>query len=164
MRVKKITKTTQKARSIALTLLALLLITACNNNTIFSSHTPIPNKGWESYECKEFYINIPATDNYDIDLFISHSSAYQYSNLWLFVDHISPDSTLTNDTINIAIADPYGKWIGNGWGNLHQIETNIAHSQMLDSGTHIIKLNQAMRDYNLKGISNIGLSVTKSEE
>ena len=163
MRVTQITKSTQKARSIIVMLLASLLATACSNNTIYNNHTAISNDGWESYDAKEFTIDIPTSDNYDINLFIRHSSTYNYCNLWLFVDHITPQSTQYTDTINLEISDPYGKWIGKGWGNSHQIEKNIALKQHLDSGTHIIKVQQAMRQQNLKGIANVGISIKKSD-
>ena len=165
MKGDQITKTNLKPSSSIMLLLGLLLATACSNsNTIYNSHTAIANEGWESYTSKDFTIAVPAQDHYDINLFLRHSSIYQYSNLWLFVDYISPDSAITTDTINVTLADAYGNWKGNSWGSAHQIEQNIAHKLPLDSGIYTIKLSQAIREHKLKGISNIGLSVTKSEE
>ena len=163
MKGDKITKTNLKQRSSVVLLLALLLLTACTRGVVYNDFVAFSAEGWESYDSQEFAITLPA-DSYEVNLFVRHGSTYQYGNLWLFVDHISPDNVLTTDTVNITLADSYGNWVGRGWGNSRQVEVNIAHKLPLDSGTHIIKINQAMREHKLRGIDNIGVSVTRSEE
>ncbi|MBR3951311.1 MAG: gliding motility lipoprotein GldH [Bacteroidaceae bacterium] len=157
-----IVKTDLRPKSSLLLLFGLLLLISCTGNVVYNDYVAIPGQGWESHDGKEFVITLPANDSYDINLFVRHGSLYQYSNLWLFVDHISPDNVVTTDTVNIILADAYGNWQGKGWGNSHQVEVNIAHKQPLDSGVHVVRLNQAMREYKLRGIANIGVSVEKS--
>ena len=160
MKGDKITKTNLKPRSSSVLLLALLLLAACSGSTLYSDYVAFPAEGWQAYDGKEFATTLP-NDSYDVNIFVRHGGTYQYSNLWLFVDHISPDNVVTTDTVNIVLADAYGNWIGRGWGNSHQVEVNIAHKLPLDSGTHVFKINQAMREHKLGGINNIGLSIEK---
>ena len=164
MKGDKITKTNLKPKSSIMLLFGLLLLTACASNTVYSDYKAIPNEGWESYDSKEFVVTLPTDGCYDINLFVRHSNVYQYSNLWIFMDRLTPDSVFTTDTVNITLADLYGNWVGNGWGNSHQVEMNVAHKLPLDSGVHVIRLNQAMREHKLRGIANIGVSVETSHE
>ena len=160
MKEKRITKTNHTPRSSRLLLLlGFMLAMSCTGNEIYNKHVTINNDGWNSYDSKTFTIEIGQDSIYDINTFVRHDNQYQYSNLWLFVDHTRPDSTTTNDTINIKLADHYGNWIGGGWGSTHQIQHSIAIKQELDSGTHTISITQAMRENQLQGIKNIGLNI-----
>lgn len=164
MKGDKITKTNLKPKSSIMLLFGLLLLTACTGNVVYSDYVAISNEGWESYDSKEYVVDLPAAGSYDVNLFVRHGSVYQYSNLWIFMDRLTPDSVLTTDTVNIPLADPYGNWLGRGWGNSHQVEVNVAHKLPLDSGVHVIRLSQAMREHKLRGIANIGVSIEKSHD
>lgn len=156
------TKTYPRLRSIAMILLSVVLCMACGSRELYNSYADIPTSGWEIQDSKTFTVDIPSPGHYDIDMFVRHNSEYKYRNLWLFVDHIYPDSTLHTDTINIELADRYGRWNGSGWGGNRQIECPISHTQQLDSGVYTIKITQAMREYNLKGVANVGVKVSNS--
>ncbi len=164
MKDDKITKANLKPKSSLMLLFGLLLLTACTGNVVYSDYKDIPREGWESYDSKEFAVTLPVDGCYDINLFVRHGSVYQYNNLWIFMDRLTPDSVLTTDTVNITLADSYGNWVGRGWGNSRQVEVNVANKLPLDSGVHIIRLNQAMREHMLKGVANIGISIVNSEE
>lgn len=158
------TKIYKCLRSSTLLLLSIVLYTACTERELYNHYANIPASGWEIQDNKTFTIDVPSQGYYDIDMFVRHNSEYKYRNLWLFVDHINPDSTQTTDTINIELADHYGRWNGRGWGAFRQIEHPISHVQKLDSGIYTIKITQAMREYNLKGIANVGVKVAASKK
>ena len=166
MKGNRITKTTTNNRSSAIQALLLTLIllaTGCRINDTYNAHTNISNDGWTMRDTQTFTFDIDCQSNYDVNIFLRHDNQYKYRNIWLFVDHISPDSTITTDTINIALADQYGRWLGSGWGSTNQIQQALPYTQPLDSGTHHIKVTQAMRDPLLKGIKNIGINITPAK-
>ncbi len=157
------TNTYKCLRSSVVLLLSIVLCTACTRRELYNDYVDIPAGGWEIQDSKTFTIDVPAQGCYDVDMFVRHNSEYKYRNLWLFVDHLSPDSVLTTDTVNIVLADRYGRWSGGGWGAFRQIEHPINRALPLDSGVHVIKITQAMREYNLKGVANVGVKVTASK-
>lgn len=138
----------------------LFLLSSCNENAVFNAHKTFSSEGWEMYNTQQFDVEIEKTTHYNIDIFLRHDNQYKYRNIWLFIDHINPDSTTTTDTINITLADEFGNWVGGGTGSSHQAEENYLHLHTLDSGTHHIKITQGMREYKLKGINNIGVRIT----
>lgn len=158
------TKTYKCLRSSVMLLLSIVLCVACTPKELYNSHTDIPVDGWEIQDVQTFAIDIPAQGSYDIDMFVRHNNDYKYRNLWLFVDCIAPDSTVVTDTVNIVLADHYGRWNGAGWGSYYQVEHPLRHTHRLDSGTHIIKITQAMREYKLQGVANVGVKLSACSE
>lgn len=144
-----------------LLLLSVIALCACNNRQLYNESQAIPTHGWHIEEPLTFNIENPAPQTCDIELFIRHTTQYNYRNLWLFVEHTTPDSTITTDTINITLANKYGKWEGGGWGSHHQVEYPLYSKLPLDSGMHTIKITQGMREIILKDIANVGISVEK---
>lgn len=151
-------------RSSVILLLSVVLCAACTDRELYNSQTAVSADGWEMHDFKSFVVEIPQNDCYDIEMFVRHDSEYEYRNLWLFIDHIKPDSTFATDTLNIELADAYGRWLGGGWGSYHQMEFPVAYKMSLDSGTHQIRIKQAMREYKLKGVANVGVKVIRSKE
>ena len=161
---RKIKTTKQMTRSnIAMLLLVLSTLWACTDRDVTNQHSNIAPAGWAYTEAQSFTIDITQANNYNIDAFIRHNTQYPYSNLWLFVDHIYNNQTISTDTINLTIADKYGHWEGSGWGTTRQIKHMLLHNQSLDTGTHVINIRHAMREENLTGIINVGVNVTKTK-
>lgn len=140
-------------------LFALLLLSSCTTNDIYNTHSDIPHTGWEAHNVQIFTFDIPEKNIYDVNLFLRHENEYKYRNLWLFIKYIQPDSTCITDTLNCILADTYGHWYGGSWGSYYQYSQNLKLNQPLDSGTHTLEITQAMREHNLKGITNIGIRV-----
>lgn len=145
------------------TLCSLLLLSSCTTSDVYNAHSDIPHTGWEARNVQVFTFDIPDRTAYDVNLFLRHENEYKYRNLWLFIKHISPDSICTTDTVNCILADTYGHWYGGGWGSYYQYSQTLKLKQPLDSGTHTLEITQAMRERNLKGISNIGVQVKAAQ-
>ncbi len=140
-------------------LLVIFSLNACTVNDICNSHSSIPSDGWHQDSVQSFSITITQPQQYDVSTFVRHNTQYPYSNLWLFVEHVYNNRTLSIDTVNLTLADPYGRWQGNGWGATYQVTHSLINKQPLDTGSHIFNIKQAMRDEMLKGIINVGVSV-----
>lgn len=161
MKGNKTKKQNKTPRSSLMLLLGVtLLLCACGSRELYNESIAITETGWSAQDSKTFTIDMQSQQPCDIEIFVRHTTQYPYRNLWLFVEHTAPDSTINNDTINIAMADKYGNWNGSGWGSHHQIQHTLHHALPLDSGTHIVKITQGMREEKIKGIANIGVKVT----
>ncbi len=145
--------------NIAMLLLVLYSLSACTVSDVSNRHNNIPSEGWHLDSIQSFAVDITQPQQYDVSVFVRHNTQYQYSNLWLFVEHQYNGRNLSTDTLNIALADPYGRWQGNGWGATYQVAYPLIHKQPLDTGTHVFNITQAMRDELLQGVINVGVSV-----
>ena len=137
-------------------------IVSCSHKEIFFNYHSFENAEWNRDNPAVF--NIKIDDNsqpYDVSIELRNNSKYPFGNIWLFVDLTMPDGTGRIDTIGADVADAYGKWYGKGLSlfNLSiPYETSVLFP---DTGTYIYSIGQGMRENPLKGISDIGLKVSK---
>jgi gliding motility-associated lipoprotein GldH len=138
----------------------LLLFAACSQNEIFSEFHSFPEAKWPRNEKVEFQIHLPEdAPRQDIFLEIRNNSNYPFRNLWLFVDITAPDGVRRCDTINVELADVYGKWYGRGislYSYSFLYEPDVKYPL---SGIYTYSIRQGMRKEVLPGITDVGMTV-----
>lgn len=143
--------------------LILLSAFSCVDNSMFFSYETIPANGW--HKDSALIYDVPVADSlgqYNVYVNIRNRGEYPHQNLWLFLEITSPDSVVTNDTIEFYLADHRGKWLGSGVGSV--FEMPVLYQQKLrlpQTGTFRYKIIQGMRDTLLVGINDVGLRVEK---
>lgn len=148
-----------------LTGMVMLLIASCDENRVLDDYKAIPPSGWERDSLVDFNVDITNTSHkYNLYLNVRNKTSYSYSNLWLFVEIIEPDSTIKKDTTEIILADPDGKWLGEGFDGLKtHVKPFKSYFTFDQAGVYNIKIQQGMRENNLKGINDIGFRIEKTE-
>jgi gliding motility-associated lipoprotein GldH len=118
-----------------------------------------PEDGWNKDSVLSYSFDIQDTASaYDILLHIRHTERYQFQNMWLFLNN-------DKDTIEFYLADSHGVWLGNrGNGTISMPVLYEENYRFPHSGTHTISLRHGMRQDNLRGITGIGVQITKSEQ
>jgi gliding motility-associated lipoprotein GldH len=143
----------------------LLLITAiiflsCEQKPVYNEFRITSPKGWEIGSRCEFEVALQdTTPLYDVYLSVRHAGNYPYQNLWLFVERVSPDSTIVNDTIACGLTDYRGKWSGRGSGSVYLQTVPYRQWKVGMSGKYVFKIKHGMRDEALKGVHAIGLRI-----
>lgn len=137
--------------------------TACNNNTLYSEHKSVDEKGWNMDDELRFDIDVEDTTAiYDFYVDVRNSKEYPYSNLFLFVTTTFPDHLVRRDTLECPLADQFGQWYGKVSSNYvdgrYLLHNNIVFPM---SGNYSFQVTHAMRDTNVTGIKNIGLHVKR---
>ncbi|MDR2910359.1 MAG: gliding motility lipoprotein GldH [Bacteroidales bacterium] len=148
-----------------LTGIVMLLISSCDKNKVVDNYKAIPIRGWERDSLVNFDFNVINTNRkYNLYLNVRNKTSYNYSNLWLFVDITEPGGNLKKDTVEITLAEPDGKWLGKGFDGL-KTHVNIFKSSFTfdKPGVYNVKIQQSMRENNLKGINDIGFRVETTE-
>lgn len=152
--------------TIILTLfLAASLLTGCDKEKFFDESISIPNDVWSSSKEMVFKVNIKDTvSRYRFFINIRNSTSYRYSNVYFFLVTEFPGGGMSRDTIECTLADKTGKWLGKGTGkyrdNRIYIRENIRFPRQ---GTYVLRLNQAMREKELQGISEAGMRLEKQQ-
>jgi gliding motility-associated lipoprotein GldH len=139
----------------------LFFLTACSSDEIFSEFYSFSDSQWSRNEKARFEIEVDnSTVHYDVWLEIRNNNNYLFRNLWLFVDIETPDGQQRTDTVNVELADVYGKWHGRGI-------SHHSYSFLFESaikypvpGIYVYSIRQGMRTELLEGISDVGLTVT----
>ncbi len=148
-------------RSLFKILLFILLTgnVACGiDSNEYSRFENIPDAGWGYGDTLIFEpVVSDAVVTGTLSIAIRHNNDYLYSNLWVELSHVSTgDSVAEVDTLNITLADIYGRWHGNGTGVLYQLSDTVATGFKLTRGCRI-KVRHIMRDDLLTGIEQVGI-------
>ncbi|SHF56885.1 protein involved in gliding motility GldH [Mariniphaga anaerophila] len=154
----------KKIIRVAIFLFALAVILySCDSSRVFDQYLEIPDSEWNKDSLKVFRVQITDTlANHNLLIQVRNETEYNYSNLWLFVEIAQPGNKILKDTFEIVMADPSGRWMGEGFGGLKTLQSVYRRNVYFPvSGEYTISLQQGMRDEVLSGIHDIGIRVEK---
>lgn len=143
----------------------LFVFSACDKTRVFEDYKKIDENGWHKDSLVVFEIPVKDTINYH-NLFVNvrNEIKYNYSNLWLFIEIIQPGGAAVKDTFEVQLADPTGKWLGEGFSGLKTRQVEYRRNVFFPgSGNYTIKIQQGMRDEILTGIKDMGFRVEKNQ-
>lgn len=147
-----------------LLLLSLSVLIACES-PYFESEKKIEDGVW-TYD-NPFTFTFHADDTlttYDFNLEVSHLRSYPYQNIYLLVSTVFPDGDTIQDPFSVNLADKYGQWNGNCWGdecNLYvAIQSNVKFKSV---GEHTLTFSQYTRQDSLRGINGLAFTIMESE-
>lgn len=147
--------------------LLVLLCLSCTQTTVFHQYESIPQGEWSRNNILNFEVEIDSTNlESNIDVELTYNNSYPYSNLYLFVSATDTAANfLFSDTVNITLADEYGKWLGKGWGASYQQVIEYKNSYRFpSSGNYNISIKHGMRDNPISGIERVGIKIERVEE
>jgi gliding motility-associated lipoprotein GldH len=99
---------------------------------------------------------------YLVSIELSANNTYPYRNLWLFVEHNLTDSVFSNDSIQLFLADEFGRRLGSGVGGLRQLSIPFQREIALDTArVYELRIRHGMSDNPLRGIEKIGVKVVE---
>ncbi|REK05755.1 MAG: gliding motility lipoprotein GldH [Bacteroidetes bacterium] len=152
-------------RILAILFLSSFILVSCDSRVIFEDNIRIPENRWYQDNIIRLQAEIPDTVT-PLNLYINvrNASGYQFSNLFLFMNTITPDSMIARDTVEIQLADESGRWMGDGmgdiWDNRILFKKNFRFPV---AGTYTFELQQAMRVNPLPQIMDAGIRIERAE-
>ncbi|MFA6923241.1 MAG: gliding motility lipoprotein GldH [Bacteroidales bacterium] len=146
--------------------IALFLFYSCDKNRVFEDIKEIPEGNWNRKNKISFEINITDTTSLNNIYFnIRNKGSYAYRNIYIFLNTIYPDNKSSIDTFVCILANEKGRWLGKGigdlWFNRMLFKKNLVFPK---KGKYIFKFEQAMRNEDLLGITDIGIRIEKVEK
>lgn len=125
----------------------------------FSSFTDTDIHGWAYGDTLTFFpTGLDSADTRTLDAAIRHSGDYMYRNLWLEMSYRGSDSILRRDTVELELADVYGRWLGSGFGPSYQMQVQVGLAANLADSTPI-HIRHIMRVDTLRGIQQVGIEL-----
>jgi gliding motility-associated lipoprotein GldH len=139
----------------------IILFASCTDNSMFRQSKQIAADGWNKDSIVQFAVLVADTiSEFDIYINIRNTNDYPLQNLYLFVKTTSPRGISIADTINLFIADDYGRWTGKSISRIW--ENNFLYLESVkfaNSGKYIFEIQQGMRYDILNGISDTGIEI-----
>ena len=139
------------------------LMASCSNDTLYNESIVIPEARWDNDMIPFFDVTVNDTlTDYAFYLNIRHLENYRYSNLYVFMHTTFPNGNVTHDTIECILAMPDGRWMGKGSGTMRSANVLLNPALRFPlSGEYHFEIEQAMREKELRGITDIGLCFEK---
>ena len=104
-----------------LTTLSIIAV-SCDPNMVYDHFEKTAQGKWSWDDVKTFNVDMKDTTSaFNIYVDIRHTKAFPKSNLYVFLNIVSPKGVEINDTVSIGIADSHGKWLGSGFGNIRLV-------------------------------------------
>ena len=148
-----------------LLIVSLFLSTGCSNSLIYGEYKTLPVSGWDKDSVAVFNVNITDTLVFcDVIANIRNNAYYPYQNIWLFVSVLSPQGTITTDTLEYYLADERGRWLGaSSVGSIYSMSVLLQKkTRFKQAGVYRFTIQHGMREDVLKGIRDIGLEIQKN--
>lgn len=103
---------------------------------------------------------------YTLSIEVTNNASYPYRNIWFFIQsNLESDSIYKSESKEYQLADIEGKWLGAGFGSLHQSSLPVADNIYFnEKRNYYIKIEHGMRDEPLIGIEKVGLKLSKKEK
>lgn len=155
-------------RKIALLIIWVSLAFAaisCGSDVYYEKIHSINRECWnkqDSVVC-EFDIE-DSLQFFTIYMNIRNSVSYRYQNLYLFMDTQNPMGECSRDTLEFVLADAYGNWKGKGDRLKDYQYFFYPKVRFPYKGHYRFTFYQAMREEDLKGIANFGMTVKTFDE
>lgn len=139
----------------------LLFLAACGNGAFYEENQSIPSGTWKQHDTLFYEVHVTDTMHYyDFYLNVRNRTDYRYRNLYLFITTRFPGGGIARDTVQCLLAAPDGKWYGKGMGRIKDCRILFKPGvRFPHGGTYLIGVEQAMREKELKGISDIGIRI-----
>ena len=148
-----------------------VLLGSCETQTVYSDYQQLDNGVWKVDDTIHFnFSQIEVSEKYNMYLNVRNDNNFAYSNLFLITELDYPNGETVTDTLEYEMALPDGTWLGKGFGSIKENKLWYRENIVFpDSGVYTLKILQAMRQNgnikgisNLKGITDIGVEITKS--
>ena len=136
---------------------------SCDSRQVFDKYLEIDNSTWHKDSLVTFKVPVSDTlENHNLLIQLRNETSYRFSNLWLFIRITEPNGRVEKDTFEIVLADPSGRWLGDGFGGLKTRQSTYRRNVTFPaSGEFEISIGHGMRDELLKGIHDVGFRVEK---
>ena len=149
-------------------ILCIFFIVACQKEKVlFSKFESVPQGGWPADSALSFrYESDQAGENVGVLVHLRHNSIYPFSNLFLFREIWLNGEKQFGDTIEIELADDYGRWNGKGIGSVKSMDFPFRNQKLrLESeGLYTFTFQHGMRIDSLQGIEKIGITILQIED
>ena len=143
----------------------IVLLFSCNKKVVYSDYKALKGSKWSQDSVLRFDLTVPDSSKiYNLFLNVRNEGRYPYSNLWVFVKIIPPKGPVVNDTIELSLASPDGKWFGHGLGDLYDLKYPYKQTTIFPAaGYYRFEVKQGMRteDGMLTGIRDFGITLDK---
>jgi len=145
------------------TVLAIVFFASCQTKQLYEQVTVYPDHKWASHVSNQYQFAITDTAAaYKVYFVIRHHNAYHYKNIWIQLNTIAPNDSVTKQSVNLNLADDEKGWLGTGMDDIYDQRIPISADTLhFKKGLYKFVLQHTMREDPLENILATGIRVEK---
>ncbi|MFO7869547.1 MAG: hypothetical protein R6U95_09650 [Bacteroidales bacterium] len=135
-------------------------------NTVYSENVKIekhrmPKDAEYTFE----FENNESTQLYDVVIMFRHVDGFQFNRVVFNFSHSSQKADSLDFTLGLPIVNSKGEYVGDGSGDIWDVEHTVISKKALPQGTNVFKLKNEMDSHYeyIPNVMSVGLKVIKSE-
>lgn len=144
----------------------LLFTMGCIPSNSFEKTVSFPQHVWKQSNKPHFDFQITdTTASYKLFMFLKHTDAYPFSNLWVNIHTHVPDGVQpSTKRLELTLANEEGKWFATGMNEIREHKIPLNGNGVVrfnKKGLYRIELEQIMRLDPLPEVMNAGIILEK---
>lgn len=144
--------------SAAVMIAGFLAVGCSERHEEFSAFGRVDSRGWAYGDTVSVMpVDLDSVRAKRLEIAVRHTNDYPYRNLWLELSY-SVGRLTVRDTVQLLLADVYGRWQGQGFGPSYQMSRRLRSRFVIPDST-VISLRHIMRVDTLPGIEQVGITV-----
>ena len=146
-----------------LSFLLLFISLGCSSLPTYEKVYVFDKKQWDQTVKPRFTVDITDTSKrYNFTLTLRTTSDYAYSNLWIYLNTLTPDGQKAREPFEIKTTDANGAWIGKKTGTIVEHSIYFKDRKMPKKGKYVFIVEQGITQNTINEVLDIGLEVIEA--
>jgi gliding motility-associated lipoprotein GldH len=139
----------------------IILISSCNY--VYRDFQEVKDMQWYRSDAKIFEFEIKNEAYYDMLFCMRHSTGYQFMSIKTKITMTTPDMNQFEKVAEFTVTDDKGRYVGEGTGQLWDIEEAFTANELMKKGKYKIKIEHDMQIDPVILVIDIGLKVVSTK-
>ena len=136
---------------------------SCSEKPFYENVYSFDGNEWTQRVKPSFAVDIKDIEKeYNFIITLRTTTDYKYSNLWIYMNTITPDGTKAREPFQIQITNPDGSWAGIKTGTIVEHPLQFNKRKLPKKGKYTFTLEQGITESKIDEVLDIGLRVTES--
>jgi len=149
-------------RKMLLFVLLSATIVGCGPTPMYEKVYRFEGDKWEQKVKPVFKVDVKEIDTeYDFVLTMRTTTDYEYNNLWVYLNTITPSGQKAREPFEIKISNPDGTWAGKKTGTVVEFPLYFKRRKLPEKGTYTFVLEQAITASTVNEVLDLGFKMEK---
>jgi gliding motility-associated lipoprotein GldH len=154
----------RRLRSFFLFIILGVALFSCSEKPFYEKVYSFEGNEWTQRVKPSFTIDVKDIEKeYNFIITLRTTTDYKFSNLWIYMNTVTPDGTKAREPFQIQITNPDGTWAGIKTGTVVEHPLQFNKRKLPKKGKYIFTLEQGITDSKIDEVLDIGLRVTESK-
>lgn len=143
-------------------MVVVVFLQSCTTPPFYEKVYSFEDNEWKQPVKPSFTVDIQDINKeYNFIVTLRTTTDYKFSNLWIYMNTVTPDGTKAREPFEIHITNPDGSWTGKKTGTIVENLLKFNKRKLPKKGKYTFTLEQGITTSKVDEVLDIGLRVTE---